>query len=143
MARMTIDPGGLDQVEASFDVNTRAAIRSIVEAGAKAAATTMQQAIKDANHVRTGSMRDSVRATEYRETLGGGQMSVYPQGTDSKGVSNTIKAYVINYGRGKRKRGSRMGDKFITSREQESKAEAAVAAAMQAEADRIAEGMNG
>lgn len=143
MARMTIDPGGLDQVEASFDVNTRAAIRSIVEAGAKAAAEEMQRAIRDAHHVRTGSMLENTRPAEYKETLGGGQMSVYPQGPDGRGVSNTIKAFVINYGRGKRKRGSRMGDKFLTSREQEARTEAAVAAAMQAEADRIAEGMNG
>ena len=142
MAQMTINLGSFGQVEKTFDVNTRDQIRRIVEAGAKAAAEEMQRAIRDARHVRTGSMRDNVRAAEYKETLGGGQMSVYPQGTDGRGVSNTLKAYVINYGRGRRKPGSRMGDKFLTGREQEARTEAAVAAAMQAEADAIAGEMN-
>jgi len=140
MARLTIDYGGFDRIEASFDGMSRGGIRRIVEAGAAAAAEEMRKAIVEARHVRTGSMRDSVRAGDYHETLGGGYMSVYPQGEDRHGVSNTVKAYVINYGRGRKKRTARMGDRFITDRED--KTEAIVTAAMQAEADRLIDEAN-
>lgn len=140
MARLTVDYGGFDRIEATFDGMSRGGIRRIVEAGAKVAADEMRKRIIEARHVRTGSMRDSVRYGEYRETLGGGQMSVYPQGEDAHGVSNTVKAFVINYGRGKKKRTARMGDEFITGPIQQT--EAAVKAAMQAEADRLADEMN-
>ena len=136
MASMTVDYASLDRISASLDGMTRGTIKSIVEAGAKADADEMRKAIEDAHHVRTGNMRDSVRAGEYHETLDGGYMAVYPQGEDSHGVSNTVKAYVINYGRGRRKPGSRLGDKFITTRLPET--EEIATAAMQAEADRLA-----
>jgi len=140
MARLTIDYGGFDRIEASFDGMSRGGIRRIVEAGAAAAAEEMRKAIVEARHVRTGSMLDSVRAGDYHETLGGGYMSVYPQGEDRHGVSNTVKAFVINYGRGRKKRTARMGDRFITDRED--KTEAIVTAAMQAEADRLIDEAN-
>lgn len=140
MARLTIDYGGLGRIEASFDGMSRSGIRRIVEAGAAAAAEEMRKAIVEARHVRTGSMLGSVRAGDYHETMGGGYMSVYPQGEDLHGVSNTVKAYVINYGRGRKKRTARMGDRFITGRED--KTEAIVTAAMQAEADRLADELN-
>lgn len=140
MAQMTIDVNGFDRIEASFDGMGRGMIRKIVEAGAAAAVEEMRKNTTEAHHVRTGSMLAGVRAGEYHETLGGGYMAVYPQGTDAHGVSNTLKAFVINYGRGKKKPGSRMGDKFITGKD--SKTEAIVKAAMQAEADRLMDNMN-
>ena len=135
MANLTIDYGGFDRIQASFEGLSRDAVRRIVEAGAKAAAEEMRKNIVEARHVRTGDMRDSVRAGKYHETLGGGFMAVYPQGEDRHGISNTVKAFVVNYGRGKQKPGSRMGDKFITSKTDH--AEEVVKAAMQAEADRL------
>lgn len=140
MARLTIDYGGFGKIEAAFDNMSRGSIRKIVEAGAAADVEEMRKDIVEARHVRTGSMRDSVRAGDYHETLGGGYMSVYPQGEDRHGVSNTVKAFVINYGRGKKKRTARMGDKFITGHED--RTEQVVTAAMQAEADRLVDELN-
>lgn len=138
MAQMEIDYDGFDRIEASLEGMGRNGVRRIVEAGATAAADEMRRAITEAHHVRTGDMLSSVRAGEYHETLGGGYMAVYPQGEDRHGISNTVKAFVINYGRGRRKKGSRMGDRFITDKED--KTEAIVLAAMQAEAENL---MNG
>ena len=135
MARLSYDDSSIDGISSDLGSMGRDTIRKIVEAGARADAEEWRRIIIEANHVRTGSMRDSVQMTEYRETMGGGQISVYPQGTDMHGISNTIKAYVTNYGRGKRKRGSKMGDKFITKNE--GQIEEIVAEAMQAEADRL------
>lgn len=136
MAKMTID--GMDSlVDRLSAVETgmrREGIRRIVEAGAKAAADEMGVNIQSHNHVRTGAMLRNVGGAEYKETLDGGEMNVYPLGTDSKGVSNAMKAYVINYGRGRNptRRGTqnRTGDKFITGnfRKSEEKAQAAMAA---------------
>ena len=83
-------------------------------------------------------MLENVRPAEYREFMGGGEVSVYPQGDDRKGVSNAMKAYVINYSRGRRTR--KMGDKFITGKQQQF--EDAVSRAMQAESDRILDEIN-
>lgn len=140
MARVEIDYGGFDRIEASFNGMSRDGIRRIVEAGAAAAVEEMKKAITEHRHVRTGDMLGSVRAGQYHEELDGGYMAVYPQDEDRHGVSNTVKAFVINYGRGKKKKGSRMGDKFITSKED--RTEAVVKAAMQAEADRLIDEMN-
>ena len=91
-----------------------------------------------------GEMLKSIGTNEYREFLNGGSVDVYPQGDDSKGARNATKAYVINYGKGKRPntkwpkkhpRRNRTGDKFITGNE--GKTEAAVTEAMQAESDRL------
>lgn len=122
--------------------NSRETVRSIVEAGANAAAKRMQDNIRLRGHVRTGDMLEGTGPGPYREWLGGGAVDVYPQGNDRYGTRNATKAYVINYGRGgTRKKSSKMGDKFITG--DEKKAEEAVYQAMQAEADRLAEEMNG
>lgn len=123
--------GTLDAVETGM---RREGIRRIVEAGAKAAAEDMGRNIQTYHHVRTGTMLQSVGGAEYKETLDGGSMNVYPLGQDSRGVSNALKAYVINYGLGRNptRRGTqnRTGDKFITGnfRKSEEKAKAAMAA---------------
>ena len=119
-------------------------IRQIVEAGAKAAEKVMADATEEKGHIRTGEMMRSIGHNEDREFLGGGSTDVYPQGDDSKGARNATKAYVINYGKGRRPntkwprkhpRKNRTGDKFITGNE--GKTEAAVTEAMQAESDRL------
>lgn len=140
MAKVEIDYGGFDRIEASFEGMGRDGIRRIVEAGAAAAVVEMKKAITEHHHVRTSDMLNSVRAGEYHEELDGGYMAVYPQDNDRHGVSNTVKAFVINYGRGKKKRTARMGDKFITGKEDQT--EAIVTAAMQAEVDRLIDEMN-
>ena len=135
---------GCELVEQQLNRMGRPMIRQIVEAGAKAAEKVMADATEEKGHIRTGEMMRSIGHNEYREFLGGGSTDVYPQGDDSKGARNATKAYVINYGKGrrpntkwpkKRPRRNRTGDKFITGNE--GKTEAAVTEAMQAESDRL------
>ena len=83
-------------------------------------------------------MLRNVGGAEYKETFDGGSMNVYPLGSDSRGVSNAMKAYVINYGRGKnptrKGKPNRTGDKFITGNFQKSEAKAQEAMAAEASA---------
>ncbi len=138
MARMTID--GFDAIEAQLGkLMDRGNVRRIVEAGARKDVEEMRASITAAGHVRTGSMLRAVRPAQYHETLGGGSVSVYPQGDDGKGAGNALKAFVINYGRGGR-RSRRMGDRFITR--QMPQTEAVVQRAMQEESDRILDEIN-
>ena len=138
MARMEID--GFDALDRQFEkLLDRGNVRRIVEAGARKDAEEWRANITTAGHVRTGSMLANVRPAQYHEFLGGGEMSVYPQGDDGKGTGNALKAFVINYGRGRR-RTRRTGDKFITGKLAQT--EAAVQAAMQAESDRILDEIN-
>ena len=135
----TLKVNGFELIDQQFNRMGRPMIRQIVEAGARAAEKRMAENTKARQHVRTGDMLESIGENEYREFLGGGSVDVYPQGDDRKGVRNATKAYVINYGKGRKvtKRGQRnkTGDKFITG--DESKAEAVVYEAMKAESDRL------
>lgn len=135
----TVRVNGFELVEAQLNRMGRPMIRRIVEAGAKAAEKRMAENTEKHRHTRNRDMLESIGENEYREFLGGGSVDVYPQGEDRKGVRNATKAYVINYGKGrnptKRKKANKTGDKFITG--DESKAEAVVTEAMQAECDRL------
>lgn len=146
MARMTVEAGEeltgtLERLDASM---RRGGIRRIVEAGAKVAVDEMRAAISN-HHVKRGSMRDSTGMAEYHETLEGGSVNVYPQGTDSRGVKNALKAFVINYGLGNnpttrsrgRREANKTGDKFITG--QFNRTKPRIQEAMEAEAHRIFE----
>lgn len=144
MATCRVD--GVELLEAQLAKLERGTIKRIVMAGAQAAMQEMIANTLEREHVgETGDMMRSIGPNEYREWLNGGSVEVYPQGDDSRGTRNATKAYVINYGRGKRpttKRGTRnrTGDKFITGNER--KTEAAVQAAMQAESDRLMDEIN-
>ena len=137
MAKLTVS--GAELVDAQLDRMGRTMIRQIVEAGAGAAEKRMAENTQKAQHVRTGDMLKSIGTNEYREWLGGASVDVYPQENDRRGVRNATKAYVINYGKGRRttKRGTRnkTGDHFITG--DESQTEKAVFDAMKAESDRL------
>jgi hypothetical protein len=113
-------------------LGSRENIRRIVEAGSKAAVMELQRKTQEKRHVITGEMEQSITAKELHEDLGKAWQYVYPGegGRDE----NTVKAFVINYGRGGR-RTARTGDKFITGNKKQ--LDEAVKAAMAAEADRI------
>ncbi len=97
----------------------------------------------------TGSMRANVRPGNYHEGMGSGSVNVYPQGDDSKGVGNALKAFVIDRGIGqrpntKRSRGrtpNKTGDRFLTKKTAK-RAEDVTVRAMEAEFDRIIEESN-
>lgn len=144
MAKFTID-AGLDNIVGKLEKlsgpEMRNIVQRIVKAGADAAAAEMKASIQASRHVVTGSMLENTKPAEFHHELFGGWQNVYPQGDDSRGVSNALKAYVINYGNGakmtRRSNGrirNRTGDKFITGRFEASEEKAT--AAMQAEADK-------
>lgn len=133
MAKMRVSGAELELKENL----SRDMIRRMVEAGGKVADDRMKAATRAHMHVRTGDMLEAIKPTPYREWFGGGATEVYPQGDDRKGVRNATKAYVINYGRGRKKRNGKMGDKFITNDEKAT--EEAVRQAMEAENGRLIE----
>ena len=137
MARCSYDFGDLDS---SLQFMGREAVRRIVMAGAEACVQATRDNIEQYRHVVTQSMQDSVAPGKYHEDLGSGWVEVYPQGDDGRGISNAKKAFVINYGRGKRKT-EKTGDKFITGNKKTMGE--IVARAMQAESDRLVQELNG
>lgn len=142
MARLEID--GMDDMLANLrklGSGIRPAVKRIVTAGADAETGVMSGQIQTAKHVMTGQMRDAVGLGNYKETLGGGEVAVYPKGEDSKGISNAKKAFVINYGLGgnptRKGKKNKTGDKFITGKRPEREASETVTAAMDAEAEKV------
>ena len=139
----TVRVNGFELLEGQLERMGRPMIKQIVEAGSAAAARRMQERTESAGHGSpgksrraTGDMLASIGRNEYREWLGGGAQDVYPLGEDRRGTRNATKAYVLNYGRGRRLR----GDKFITG---DTQAEEIITQAMQAESDRLVDEING
>lgn len=138
----TVRVNGFELLERQLNRMGRPMIKQIVEAGSSAAEKRMAERTENAGHGSpgrsrraTGEMLASIGRNEYREWLGGGAQDVYPLGEDSKGTRNATKAYVLNYGRGRRLR----GDKFITG---DNQAEEIIIQAMQAESDRLVDEIN-
>ena len=128
----------------------RGTVKRIVMAGADVCVEETQRNIAEYHHVgKTGSMQRSVRPGQYREWMGSGAVDVYPQGNDSKGVDNAMKAFVIDRGIGRRPNTARSrgrtpnktGDRFLTKKTAR-KAEESVVRSMEAEYDRIIEENN-
>ena len=130
MARIDYDLSGFEEKLGALA--SRENIRRIVEAGSKAAIMALQERIQEKRHIVTGEMERSVSAGPLHEDLGSAWQYVYP-GAGGQDL-DTVKAYVINYGRGG-KRTAKTGDKFITGNKKQ--LDEAVKAAMAAEADRI------
>lgn len=138
MARCEYD--GFERIDGMLTRLSREAIKEVVMAGAAACVDETKKNIQQYRHVVTGSMMESVAAGKYHEDIGSGWVEVYPQGEDGRGVSNARKAFVINYGYGKRKT-KKTGDKFITG--QNKKMDQVVKDAMQAKSDEIIQRLNG
>ena len=138
MARISYS--GFEAIEGVLQTMDRDTIRRLVMAGAEACVEETRKSIEGYRHVVTGDMMAGVAPGKYHEDLGSGWVEVYPQGTDGRGVSNAVKAFVINYGRGGR-RTERTGDKFITGKKKTM--QDVVSRAMQAESDRIVQELNG
>ena len=130
MARFDYDTGGFE--DKLGRLGSRDNLRRILEAGSAEAVRQEQQRTVAAGHVITGEMLKSISAGVVHEDLGRVWQYVYPgEGGQDR---DTVKAFVINYGRGG-KRTAKTGDKFLTGKKQEM--DDAVHAAMAAEADRI------
>ena len=95
MAKLSVN--GIDGVEEQLArIGDRASARRIVEAGAKACAAELEKRTDEYRHVVTGSMMSSFAPGKYHEDIDVCWQDVYPQGTDSRGISNTEKAFIIN-----------------------------------------------
>jgi len=149
VARMEMQ-GDLDVQVTQLGELQRGAVKRIVMAGADALREVTKKNIDEYHHVgKTGSMREHVRAGEYREGLGWGAVYVYPQDEDNRGVRNAMKAFVIDRGLGRkpntaRSRGrerNKTGDHFLTQKTVK-EAEEATEKAMEAEYDKIIDEIN-
>ena len=132
MAKM--EYSGFELVDAQLAKLDRGTVKRIVMAGAEALVEATKDTIASRHHIATGEMMANVRPGQYHETLDGGWIEVYPQGTDSRGVSNAQKAFVINYGYGGR-RTAKTGDKFLTG--QKKRLEMSAIEAMNRENEKI------
>lgn len=144
MARATMT-ANLDVQFTQLEGMGRDAVKRIVMAGAEVLTEVTRQNIDEYHHVgKTGSMRMNVKPGEYREGLGNGSVYVYPQENDNRGVSNAMKAFVIDRGIGHRpttkrshgKARNKTGDHFLTKKTVQA-AEEKTVQAMEAEYDRI------
>lgn len=130
MAKIEYNPGDFGDV--LDKLGSRENIRAIVEAGSAAAVDWLKERTQMKGHVVTGKMMESVSAGPLHEDLGRAWQYVYPgQGGDD---TETVKAFVINYGRGGRKT-EKTGDKFITGDKKQ--LEDIVRQAMAAKAEQI------
>lgn len=133
MARLSVQ--GFDFIDNQLTkLSGRDCARRIVQAGADACSAELEDRTNQYHHVVTGNMVQSIRPGRYHEDIDVCWQDVYPQGDDSRGVSNAKKAFVINYGYGSH-RTAKTGDKFITGKKKT--LEQIVGKAMKAEADRI------
>lgn len=101
-----IESVGLEDVRRKF--SDRAAsidtvVADILNAGASVMADELKQSCTRHKLVKTGSMLKSIRPTKIKKTNGNTYIEVYPQGKDKKGIRNVEKAFVLNYGRRRRK----------------------------------------
>ena len=134
MAKMTYSDFALEEKLRNLESNFRREVtRDCLWAGAKVIEKEMRGEIEK-RHSVSGDMARSVAQTPIQEGVDESSVEVYTQGYDSRGVSNAKKAFVINYGYGKR-RTEKTGDKFITGNKK--KYETSVAKAMQDESDRV------
>lgn len=138
MARCEYD--GFERIDGVLTRLSRDSIREIVMAGAEACIEETKKTIEVYRHIVTHKMQEGVAAGKYHEDIGSGWVEVYPQGEDSRGISNAKKAFVINYGYGKR-RTEKTGDKFITGHTQTM--QDIVVAAMRKKSDEIIQQLNG
>lgn len=142
MARLDADISpAIAQLERLEGALWRQGKRRIVEAGAKAEIDVERRQVEAAHHVKTGAMLRGVDMGEYREDLDGAAIDVYPKGEDGRGVSNALKAFVIDRGLGhnptRRGTTNKTGDHFITGGAMRVQGEQRVLMAMDAEANKI------
>jgi len=105
----------LEQLDDATQIRIR---HKMVENASKVLIKEMQAAIESHHHVVSGGMRASVAATKVYDDVDATTIEVYPQGNDPRGVSNEMKAKIINYGYYNRDTGYRIKKKdfFLNDR---------------------------
>lgn len=97
MARFIIEDFHKDALDALTPGLMREVRRKCLWAGAKVAEKEMRKVIDDSHHI-SGDMGRSVSQGPMVEDVDGAWVEVYPQGYDSRGVSNEMKNKLINNG---------------------------------------------
>ena len=103
-----------------FGQLTEADIDSVLLAGAQIYVDTWKKVILE-KHYQTGAMHDAVASTEVKHAGASAYVEVYPQGTDSNGTSNALKAFVAHNGKRRAKKRARKnykrrsGDHFVNT----------------------------
>ena len=138
MARCEYD--GFERVDGQLMRLNRDMMREVVMAGAAACVEETKKNVQQYRHVVTGDMLEGVAPGKIHQDIDQTWIEVYPQGDDRRGISNAKKAFVINYGYGKR-RTAKTGDKFITG--QKNAMQDVVSRAMQAKSDEFIKQLNG
>ncbi|MPM44832.1 hypothetical protein SDC9_91514 [bioreactor metagenome] len=96
---------GIDELIKLLDPNDIAGdeiLDAMLVAGASVMKKYWIQGIRAAGHIDTGDMLNSVGfSAKPRKKDGVRSISIYPRGTDEKGVRNAQKAFVLNYGTSK------------------------------------------
>ena len=99
MAKWIVDDNAWKtQLDMMDPATMRQIRRKMVEDGAKVLVKEMQATIESRHHIVSGQMKESVAPGKVYEDLDGTSIDVYPQGYDPRGVSNEMKAKIINYG---------------------------------------------
>lgn len=114
MARMTFSGTDemLDQLFRESERLEKKATEMLGSAG-KVVVEAWKAVITEHGHVKTGDMRDSVRASAVKKSGDAYTSSIYPHGRDRRKQSNAEKAFVLHYGT------SRIhGDHFVDDAEQ-------------------------
>ena len=97
-----IQISGLEDFEKrllNMEDKATAAVPAMLKAGAEVLVNAEKDEMKALNLVDTGDMMKSVKPTKIRKKGSESYIEVYPQGKDRKGVSNTTKAFVAQYGK--------------------------------------------
>lgn len=118
----------LDELFKESERLERKATEMLGEAG-KVVVNAWQSVITERGHVRSGAMRDNVRASAVKKNGEAYTTTIYPHGRDGKGHGNAEKAFILHYGTSKLK-----GDHFVD--EAEDRAADAAEQAMQNAWDR-------
>lgn len=126
MAKLEFDDAAVTQIIHALDMMGRGTTE-VADAMLGAAADVVVKGWRDkivANkHVRSGTMRDSIKASKPQDKDGARVVEVRPTGTDGKNrktpVRNAEKAFIINY--------QRPGDKWVQAAEAEAEADAQAA----------------
>lgn len=147
MASLSFDvDSAINQLQQTEAALWKGGKRRILEAGARVEMDLLGRETMTAGHFVTGSMMRSFKFGQYKDQdVDGASIAVYPQGSDGSGHDNAVKAFVIDRGLGgnptHRGTANKTGDHFIT--ESAPKTEGPVLTAMEAEANRILEEVNG
>lgn len=72
---------------------------TILEQGGSMIKTEVEQSIYRYGHIRTGELLRSIKIKKKKTKGGANYIYVTPTGTDTGGVRNATKGFVLNYGR--------------------------------------------